>query len=57
VVERVELETDGMYQMQDSLQHQKYILYFHGKYIKKSQRLTVRETTGQFLVTLLSAVL
>ena len=25
-----------MYQVQDSLQHRQYILYFHGKYIKKS---------------------
>jgi len=35
-VERVELKIDGMYQVQDSLHHQKYILYLHGKYIKKS---------------------
>ena len=35
MVERVELKIDGMYQV-DSLHHQKYILYFHGKYIKKS---------------------
>jgi len=34
VVERVELEIDGMYRVQDSLHHRKYILYFHGKYIK-----------------------
>jgi len=45
VVERVELQIDGMYQVQDSLHHRKYILYFHGKYMKKSQRLTVRATT------------
>jgi len=57
VVERVELKIDGMYQMQDCLHHRKYILYFHGKYIKKSQWLTVRATTGQFLVTLQSVVL
>jgi len=36
VVERVELKVDGMYQVQDSLHHQKYILYFQSKYIKKS---------------------
>ena len=36
MVERVELKIDGMYQVQDSLHHRKYILYFHGKYIKKS---------------------
>ena len=53
VVERVELKIDGMCQVQDSLHHRKYILYFHGKYIKKSQRLTVRATTDLFLVTLL----
>jgi hypothetical protein len=34
-VERVELKIDGMYQV-DNLHHPKYILYFHGKYIKKS---------------------
>ena len=32
-------------------------VYFHGKYIKKSQRLTVRPMTDLFLVTLQSAVL
>jgi hypothetical protein len=32
---RVELKTDGMYQV-DILHHWKYNLYFHGKYIKKS---------------------
>ena len=35
MVERVELKIDEMYEV-DSLHHQKYILYFHGKYIKKS---------------------
>jgi len=50
-VERVELKIDGMYQVQDSLHH------IHGKYIKKSQRLTVRATTDLFLVILQSAVL
>ena len=35
MAERVELKIDGMYQV-DSLHHQKYISYFHGKYIKKS---------------------
>jgi len=25
-----------MYRVQDSLHHRKYILYFHGKYIKKA---------------------
>jgi len=35
VVERVELKIDGMYQV-DSPHHQKYILYFQSKYIKKS---------------------
>ena len=45
VVERVELKIDGMYKVQDSLHYRKYILYFHGKYIKKSRRLTVRTTT------------
>jgi len=39
--ENTDLDT-GMYQVQDRLYHQKYILHFHGKYIKKSQRLTVR---------------
>jgi len=43
VVERVELKIDGMYQVHDSLQHRKY---FHGKYIKKSLRLTVRAMTS-----------
>ena len=33
---KVELKTDGMCQVQDSLHHRKYILYFHGKYLKKS---------------------
>jgi len=56
VVERVELKIGGMYQVQDSLLHRKYILYFHGKYIKKSQRLTDR-ATDLFLVTLQSAAL
>jgi len=56
VVERVELKINVMYQVQDSLHHRKYILYFHGKYIK-SQRLTVGVTTHLFLVTLQSAVL
>jgi len=36
VVERVELKIGGMYQVQDNLHYRKYILYFHGKYIKKS---------------------
>jgi hypothetical protein len=36
VVERVELKIGGMYQVQESLRHRKYIFYFHGKYIKKS---------------------
>jgi len=57
VVERVELKIDGMYQVQDSLHHRKYFLHFHGKYIKKSQRLTVRAKTDLFLVTLYCAVL
>ena len=57
VVERVELKIDGMYQVQDSLHHRKYILHFHGKYIKKSQRLAVRAMTDLFLVTLYCAVL
>jgi hypothetical protein len=47
----------GVYQVRDSQHHRKYISYFHGKYIKKSQRLTVRATTDLFLVTLQSAVL
>jgi len=46
-----------MYQVQDSLHHRKYTLHFHGKYIKKSQRLAVRATTDLFLVTQQSAVL
>ena len=54
---RVELKIDRLYQVQDSLHHRKYIFYFHGKYIKKSQWLTVRATTDLFLVTLLSAIL
>jgi hypothetical protein len=57
MVERVELKIDGMYQVQKSLHHRKYIFYFHGKYIKKSQRLAVRATTDLFLMTLQSAVL
>ena len=57
VVERVELKIDGMYQVQDILHHRKSILYFHGKYFKKSRRLTVRTTTYLFLLTLQSAVL
>ena len=57
MVERVELKIDGIYQVQDSLHHRQYILYFHGKYIEKSQRLTVRATTDLFLLTLQSAVL
>ena len=57
VVERVELKIDGMYQVQESLHHRKYIFYFHGKYIKKSQRLAVRATTDLFLVTLQTAIL
>ena len=57
VVEKVELKIDGMYQVHDSLHHRKYILHFHGKYIKKSQRLPVRAMTDLFLVTLKSAVL
>ena len=55
MVERVELKIGGMYQAQDSPHHRKYILYFHGKYIK-SQRLTFRVTTDLFLVTLQRAV-
>ena len=47
---KTDLDT-GMYQVQDRLYHQKYILHFHGKYIKKSQRLTVR-ARHLFLVTL-----
>ena len=35
MVERVEMKIDEMYQV-DSLHYRKYILYFHGKYIKKS---------------------
>jgi hypothetical protein len=35
----------------------KCILYFNGKYIKKSQRLTVRATTDLFLMTLQCAVM
>ena len=57
VVERVELKIDGMYQVQDILHHRKSILYFHGKYFKKSRRLTVRTTTYLLLLTLQSAVL
>jgi len=57
VVERLELKIDGMYQVHDSLHHRKYIVHFHGKYTKKSQRLTVTAMTGLFLVTLKSAVL
>jgi hypothetical protein len=54
----VELKIEGMYQVQDNLHHRKYILYFHGKYIKRErERLTVRATTDLFLVTLQSAVL
>jgi hypothetical protein len=49
---KTDLDT-GMYQVQDRLYHRKYILYFHGKYIKKSQRLAVRATTDLFLVTVL----
>jgi hypothetical protein len=44
VVERIELKIRETYKV-DSLHHRKDILYFHGKYIKKSQRLTVRATT------------
>ena len=44
-VGRVELKIDGTYQVQDSQHHRKYALYFQGKYVKKSQRLTVRATT------------
>ena len=36
MVERVELKIDGMYKVEDRLYHRNYILYFHGKYIKKS---------------------
>ena len=57
MVEGVELKIDEMYQVQDSLQHRKYILHFHGKYIKKSQQLTVRATTDLFMLTMQSAVL
>jgi hypothetical protein len=57
VVEGVELKIDGMYQVHGSLHHRKYVLHFHCKYIKKSQRLTVRAMTDLFLVTLQSAVL
>ena len=53
--QRVELKIVGMYQVEDSLHHRKCILYFRGKYIKKSQQLTVRVTTDLFLVTLQSA--
>ena len=35
MVERVELKIDEMYKV-NSLHYRKYILYFHGKYIKKS---------------------
>ena len=35
-MERIELRIGGMYQVQGNLHHRKYILYFHGKYIKKS---------------------
>jgi hypothetical protein len=55
--EWVELKIDGMYQVQDSLHHRECILYFHGKYKKKSQRQTIRATTDLFLVALQSAVL
>jgi hypothetical protein len=55
VLEKVELKADGIYQVQDSLHHRKYTLYFHGKYITKSQQLTVRATTDLFLVTVQSA--
>ena len=30
------MKIDGMYQVQDSLHHRKYILYFQSTYIKKS---------------------
>jgi hypothetical protein len=50
-METVELKIDEMYQVQDSLHHRKYILYFHVKYTKKRQRMTVRATTDLFLVT------
>jgi len=56
-MERVELKIDGMYQVQERVHHRNYIFYFHSKYIKKSQRLTVRATTDLLLVTLHSAVL
>jgi len=36
VAESVELKIDGIYKAQNNLHHRKYILYFHGKYIKKS---------------------
>jgi hypothetical protein len=57
VVERVELKIDEMYLVQDSLHHWKYILYFHGKYIKKGQWLTIRAATDLFLVAMQSVVL
>ena len=35
MVDRVELKIEGMYQAQDNLHNWKYILYLHGKYIKR----------------------
>jgi hypothetical protein len=52
-----ELKTDGMYQVQNSLHHRKYILYISTVSTSRSQRLTVRATTDLLLVTLQSAVL
>jgi len=46
VVERVELQIDGIYQV-ESLYHRKCILCFHGKYTKKSQWLTVPGDTAE----------
>jgi len=37
VVERVELKIVEVYQVKYSLHQRNYTLYFHGKYIKKSE--------------------
>jgi len=56
VVERVELNIDGMYWVQDILHHCKYLIF--PRYVhQESPRLTVAATTDLFLVTLQSAVL
>jgi len=42
------MKIDGMYQVQDSLHHRKYILYFQSTYIKKSaaDRQSDRSVSG-----------